>query len=1250
VGSTRTLTLRRPAQIRVEVTGNTAARQSLAIAVTTSGVGQRCDGTPRTFDPGPVSLDLSCSLTEIAGFSGGAVGNAIVQGFWNMGVGGNGVSATYEFREAPLDDLTIDHIEVVQTVQNRTNDSVPLVAYKGTVVRVFPRAGRAPIPDVTGTLSAFDGRGPLSSQTLIPVNGPQHAVVAPDRGNEFHSLDFLLPHAWTAPGNITFRANVRPPTGVTEARTDNNTADVAVEFKVPPDWPDPTGIAFLPICVQPPGESTPLCPSSTVNWRTEFLDKVFPVRLAGINYFRLPAPAWTWPKAITTNNDLAEVVWLLARYFNIIDSPTWADVHQLFGWLPRIPGFNISGYSDPVWGGGQGRVAAAQDTSVDFGLLGPAKTVAHEVAHNLGLRHPKVDATGRPLPGSCSSIDPSAFNMGPAGWPYANGDANEVGFDTELLRMRPADNSDLMSYCPQETTWISPYSYNRLFSQAWTGLRPPPTPAGKSPLRNAEALEWILVSGMVRADGSPARLLPAMRVSAPDLPPMSDPTARYCLRLTGESVSTNFCFPLEFIDAEGNTLTHRGFNFRIPSPSALRRIAIWREGQELAALSGGASAPEVSIVSPVPGAQWSGPTQTIVWTATDADGDDLTYSVQYSPDGGVSWLPLAMDLTTPQFSFPIGPLGGGSGLRVRVQASDGIRVTTAEAGPIDLIRTATLAAQTNTLDFGKVLVGRAATRPLVLRNPGSGPAAIREISISSGEFSIAAPRPSYNVPAGSELPLTLRLVPQAVGLRTARLVAQGPPPAVEVLLTAKAIATPEPNLAVSPERLDFGTVDAGQSRDLPIVLSNLGPGALSVQTLAITGSGLALVNPPATPFQVAAGAERTVTVRLAPAAAGTVNGSLRIGNDDPDRANLTVPLTGIARGAATANAPAIAVSPTSIDFGNANADATATRTLTISNTGAAPLRVSSLTTAAPFSVSPASIAAIAPGATATATITFAPAAAGTFTRDLTMASDDPSRAALVVPLRGVGAAAPAGTANFAGDWNVVSGSVLFQLTITQNGVNVTGVYGGGTANLTGTVSGNVLTANWVQLDGLRGTMTLTLAANNTTFAGTWTCTLNCAVSGTWSGTRQGPPPPPASAPAISLAPSAVDFGAVNVGSAATRTLTITNTGTAALNVTSLAVAGAPFTVTPASFANIAAGAAVNATVSFRPTAPGAASGSLTVASNDPSRATVTVPLSGTGIAGGAASPANFAGQWTTTSSGVSYALTITQNGASVTGA
>jgi hypothetical protein len=102
---------------------------------------------------------------------------------------------------------------------------------------------------------------------------------------------------------------------------------------------------------------------------------------------------------------------------------------------------------------------------------------------------------------------------------------------------------------------------------------------------------------------------------------------------------------------------------------------------------------------------------------------------------------------------------------------------------------------------------------------------------------------------------------------------------------------------------------------------------------------------------------------------------------------------------------------------------------------------------------------------------------------------------------------------------------------------------------------------------------------------------------------------------MTAGPSNLDFGNVSVGQTKDLTLSVVNSGSAPLTVSSIVSSNARFAVTtPAAPFNVAAGATQSVNVRFSPTAAGALSGTLTVSGNDPARPSIAINLTGTGTA------------------------------------
>ncbi|MGA7218703.1 MAG: choice-of-anchor D domain-containing protein [Candidatus Sulfotelmatobacter sp.] len=135
----------------------------------------------------------------------------------------------------------------------------------------------------------------------------------------------------------------------------------------------------------------------------------------------------------------------------------------------------------------------------------------------------------------------------------------------------------------------------------------------------------------------------------------------------------------------------------------------------------------------------------------------------------------------------------------------------------------------------------------------------------------------------------------------------------------------------------------------------------------------------------------------------------------------------------------------------------------------------------------------------------------------------------------------------------------------------------------------------------------------------------------------------AAAQTVTLSPASLNFGSVTVGSTSpVKNIILTNTGTAALTITSIA-ASASFSETNTCGPALGAGKKCGISVTFAPTQTGLDTGALTVTDNA-GNSPQTVALSGTGLAQVTLAPAthNF-GSLTVGSTSTPYSLTLINN-------
>jgi hypothetical protein len=313
----------------------------------------------------------------------------------------------------------------------------------------------------------------------------------------------------------------------------------------------------------------------------------------------------------------------------------------------------------------------------------------------------------------------------------------------------------------------------------------------------------------------------------------------------------------------------------------------------------------------------------------------------------------------------------------------------------------------------------------------------------------------------------------------------------------------------------------------------------------------------------------------------------------------------------------------SIDFGSVVSGTTKTLTVTATNSGSAAVTVDSATVSnSNFAVTaPNFPTTIAAGQSATLSVAFTPNAVGSFTATVTIASNA-SDATATISLSGAGIAAGQLASSPSTD---VFGSVTVG---SQKSISETVTNTGGTSI---TISQATISGSGFSLSGITTPVTIS-AGQSTTFTLIFTPQAAGAVSGHVTLTSNAPNSTltislsgTGIAPGqLSSSPSSKAFGSVTVGSQQSSSETVTNTGGTSVTISEAAVSGTGFSLsgltTPTT---LAAGQSATFTVAFAPQATGSASGSVTLTSNG-ANPTLTIPLSGTGVAAGqlASSPSS----------------------------
>jgi hypothetical protein len=571
-------------------------------------------------------------------------------------------SVRFGYTPAGVGDIWITGIEVTQAIQTLDN-RIPLIAYKPTAVRVYVRSTEDVRGPWTGLMARMTVNGHSYAPALVdPRVGIPASPMGSDRYSTNDSFVFLLNTSDTAQGSRNLQASIYMPSGRPESNSANNTRSQAMTFN-PPVYLSMYGVTY--------GNLNPTlgpAPWSDFEAHRSFTRTVFPVTNFTIR--QLPGnPSPSFDNSMGTAYIQAREVWATRM---LASMPTGARIYLL-----QPEGDGLTGMaSQSGWMNGQN----VQGEGVGW-------VMAQEAGHSFGLwwHAPGNDAA-----------DPNYD------YPYRSGNIGpQTGFDTRTLQALPINMRDIMSY--YNPNWISPFTYCALLRvipgavncpagverASVPGINPL-TVANLNPFSNSMLSEasysipnpspvkedqYLFIAGHLNPDGT-AAFFPFEVINSSEnktsVPPGSG--YRMALRDGSGNVLASYDFQPLVTHAEPNEPI--GFSLVVPFDPAMKRVSLYQDNTLLADRKASSHAPQVTLLTPNGGEDWSGQ-QTITWQGTDADNDPLTYTVEYSPDGGQTWTPLNTGLTTNSLDVNFDTVPGSKDARVRVSASDGMNTTAA---------------------------------------------------------------------------------------------------------------------------------------------------------------------------------------------------------------------------------------------------------------------------------------------------------------------------------------------------------------------------------------------------------------------------------------------------------------------------------------------------------------------------------------------------------------------------------------------
>lgn len=617
-----------------------------------------------------------------------------------------------KLREPDLATLTgarlrISGVEFTQSTQHHgsadptygPDNSVPLVAYKAMVARVYPYAQRGIFGDdtltgrrVTGELTLSVGDrvvyrtgptrslgarlGPSAAKidrtlwdfeiTTFTGSGPGSAVMDTRLLTINCSLNFAVPAYYCKRGRLLASVRVWP---VDEGPSSGHTA-TATEYLQLIDVPAPK------VCLV------------RVNWTDAAGAVQAPTDTAMLDTLRLAQRMLPFPYFETTILGLEEdssaafampvknggcnVAWL--------DLITELNFTQLFTVLFQLGDIVYGMVSRAAIPPGPGDINSGCGKQTGGGFVGFEfeSTFAHELGHLYQAKHVAV-------PG-----DPDNEPSYPK---YARRRAiGEVGIDTGTTPPTlydATDAVDIMAYTKAgEAQWISPFTYQKILDNRALHMSAKIDPSRLRPLLVLDLRVHRMVDGISRID-----VRKAARIDAPGHLPAQE--------------STFSPVSIDFLDSDGLILAthhctwtpaHGGGDCGCGGPAVPPEREPWLDVQEAVEWPGDAVAgiafhrggrpfrtievgepPEVSIERPERTED-----RLAVRVRADHPREEVSVVVLFSNDDGVTWQPVSFDPSDGQVTVAVDHLPGGSRCLFRAVGTAELRSTTADTEAFDL--------------------------------------------------------------------------------------------------------------------------------------------------------------------------------------------------------------------------------------------------------------------------------------------------------------------------------------------------------------------------------------------------------------------------------------------------------------------------------------------------------------------------------------------------------------------------------------
>lgn len=598
----------------------------------------------------------------------------------------------------PLTNMKITGLEVNQALQDPYN-SVRLIKGKRTFVRVYVSSDGPPVSGVGAYLYRTDSGGNTLGAPLTPVNPVGQQITVKSWANRMdinQSFLFELPMSWVSSTPLRLKAVLNP----WQIPPESNYADNSHNYG-PFTLSDSPRLGVYFVSFGYTIGNTTYYPHliddvfQTYSW----IRRAYPLD-SSYGSFSDPGVGFRPNLWIVYDEGLGSRVARTASectkkpfyYYNsdgdLIDDRSLcasAYTNNLMNAMRIENGIpsNIFMYGMISDGAGIFPRGQAFNTNVSSGPAGPGTWgwdfdgsyadwyAGHEIGHTLGRAHPDPNSDDP----DTDAVEGCGHSRSDPNYPYnfaRISDGAIEGFDVGDPGLNPLLVPsvypalfwyDMMSYCDNQ--WLSDYTYEGMYQYM---LAHPTEPNAVVTWYGGD---YLSLFGVIAGDGSTATIQHINHLSTvSNIPPYGEGDFIIRLRNAG-SVLADYRFNPKL--GEDGQSPYYSFGQVVNFIAGTTQVQILDDAENvLTTVAVSSNAPVVNFINTPNLESLAGGAATFSWGATDADGDALTYDLQYSTDGGATFQPVVQDLTDTSIDLDASKLAGSNDAVMRVIASDGV--------------------------------------------------------------------------------------------------------------------------------------------------------------------------------------------------------------------------------------------------------------------------------------------------------------------------------------------------------------------------------------------------------------------------------------------------------------------------------------------------------------------------------------------------------------------------------------------------